>query len=202
MSSRPLSSFGGRIALLAAAGLVLRLLYVFGPGRHVVGFGDYHYFHSVANLVPRGHWFVDPASGEPSAIHPPLWTLLLGGVSWVGGGGVGYLAHRAVGCFVGCVVVVLVGLLGRRVGGDRVGLVAGLLAAVYPVLIAADGSLMSESLYGGFVVGALLLALRLRSSASVRVAALLGVVIGLAALTRSEGLALLLLLALPVLVVR
>jgi 4-amino-4-deoxy-L-arabinose transferase-like glycosyltransferase len=192
MTSR-LRSFGGRLALCAAAGLVVRLVYVLGPGRHVVGFGDYHYFHSAANSIARGDWFV------ANATHPPLWTLLLGSVSWVGGGDVGFLAHRAVGCFVGALAVVLVGLLGRRVSGsDRVGLMAALLAALYPVLIGADGSLMSESLYGVFVLGALLLALRLRSSGDVRVAVALGAVIGLAALTRSEGLLLLVLLALPV----
>jgi 4-amino-4-deoxy-L-arabinose transferase-like glycosyltransferase len=205
MSSR-LRSFRGRIALIAAAGLVVRLVYVFGPGRHVVGFGDYHYFHWSANLIADGHWFVDPfeqmSSGRlrPSATHPPLWTLLLGGVSWLGG--TGYLAHRAVGCVVGAVAVLLVGLLGRRVGGPRVGLAAAVLAAAYPVLIGADGSLMSESLYGVFLLGALLLALRLRERQSVRVAVALGVVIGLAGLTRSEGLILLVLLVLPVAVVR
>jgi 4-amino-4-deoxy-L-arabinose transferase-like glycosyltransferase len=190
MTSR-LRSFGGRLALCAAAGLVVRLVYVLGPGRHVVGFGDYHYFHSMANALARGEWFAG------NATHPPVWTLLLGVVSWVGDG-VGELAHRAVGCFVGAVVIVLVGLLARRVSGsERVGLVAAVIAALYPVLIGADGSLMSESLYGAFVLGALLLALRLRSSPDVRVAVALGVVIGLAALTRSEGLLLLLLLALP-----
>jgi 4-amino-4-deoxy-L-arabinose transferase-like glycosyltransferase len=201
MTSR-LRSFGGRLALCAAAGLVVRLIYVFGPGRHVRGFGDYHYFHNVANLIADGRWFVDPEAGVASATHPPLWTLLLGVVSWAGDGA-GYLAHRAVGCFVGAVAIALAGLLARRVSGsDRVGVVAALIAAVHPVLIAADGSLMSESLYGVFVLGVLLLALRLRDAPSLRVAVALGALIGLGALTRSEGLALLVLLALPVAVVR
>src|SRR3954471_13412643 len=107
-----LRSFRGGIALAALAGLALRLIYVFGPGRHVSEFGDFHYYHSSANLIAHGHWFVDPewlrisAKYVPSATHPPLWTLLLGSVSWLGG--TSYLAHRAVGCFVGAVAIVLI----------------------------------------------------------------------------------------------
>src|SRR5205085_11136601 len=71
-----------RLILIAVAGLVVRLVYVFGPGRHVRGYGDYHYFHEAANLIATGHWFVDPVAtlghpvgSLPSATHPPLWTL-------------------------------------------------------------------------------------------------------------------------------
>jgi 4-amino-4-deoxy-L-arabinose transferase-like glycosyltransferase len=186
---------------------VVRLVYVFGPGRHVRGYGDYHYFHESANLIASGHWFVDPVAtlghpvgSLPSATHPPLWTLLLGAVSWAGG--TTELAHRAFGCLVGAVAIVLIGLLGRRVGGERVGLVAALIAAVYPVLIAADGSLMSESLYGALIAGVLLLAFEMRSRPRTWTAVALGAVIALAALTRAEALALLLLLVLPVTVAK
>jgi 4-amino-4-deoxy-L-arabinose transferase-like glycosyltransferase len=203
--SSELRWFRGGVALSALAGLALRLIYVFGPGRHVSEFGDFHHYHLSANLIAHGHWFVDPEwlriSGKyvPSANHPPLWQLLLGLVSWLGGTGV--LVQRAVGCFVGAVAIVLLGLVGRRVGGPRVGLAAAVLAAVYPILIGADGSLMSEPLFGVFVLCALLLGFRLRDRPTTRTAAALGVSIALAALTRSEGLALLLLLALPVAVV-
>ena len=42
---------------------------------------------------------------------------------------------------VGTVTVVLVGLLARRVAGERAGLIAAAVAAVYPLLWLADGSL-------------------------------------------------------------
>ena len=54
----------------------------------------------------------------------------------------------------------LVGLLGRRVGGERLGVIAALLYAVYPVMIAVDGDLMSEVLYGPLIAGMLLTASR------------------------------------------
>jgi 4-amino-4-deoxy-L-arabinose transferase-like glycosyltransferase len=205
MSSR-LRSFRGRIALIAAAGLAVRLAILFGPAHDVKGYGDWHFFHMGANLIADGHWFVEPFEHlfhgryVPSAGHPPLWEFALSGVSFLGG--TSYLAHRAFGCLVGAVTIFLVGLLGRRIGGDRVGVAAAVIAALYPVLIGADTSLMSESLYGMLVAGALLLAFRLRQRQDLRTAAALGAVIALAALTRSEGLILLVLLALPVALVK
>ena len=50
--------------------------------------------------------------------------------------------------------------LGRRVGGDTVGLVAGAIAAVYPNLLLGEGALMTEALTALLVTLALILALR------------------------------------------
>ena len=91
----------------------------------------------------------------------------------------------------------VIGLLGRRVGGNAVGLTAAVIAAVYPLFIGADGSLMSETLYGLIIALTLLIALRLIDRPAVPIAAALGVMVGLAALTRTEGLAFLGLLVLP-----
>jgi 4-amino-4-deoxy-L-arabinose transferase-like glycosyltransferase len=200
------TSFRARVGLIALAGLGLRLGYLFGPAHDVKGIGDWYFFHWGANLIADGHWFVEPFFKTfhgrlvPSAGHPPLWELLLSGVSALGG--TSYLAHRAVGCVVGAAAIVLIGLLGRRVGGDRAGVAAAAIAAVYPVMIAADGSLMSESLYSLLIAAVLLLALRLRERADVRSAAALGAAIALAALTRSEALSLVVLLALPIALTR
>jgi 4-amino-4-deoxy-L-arabinose transferase-like glycosyltransferase len=195
-------SFQGRLALIAAGGLLIRLVYLFAFARGVHGIGDWYFFHWGANLLAQGHGFINPLTyvfhgqSVASAGHPPAWQVLLSGVSWVGG--TGQLAHRATGCVVGAVTIVLVGLLARRVAGERVGVVAAGMAAVYPVLIGADISLMSETLYGFFVAAALLVAYRLRDRRDLGSAAGLGALIALAALTRSEGLLLIVLLALPV----
>jgi 4-amino-4-deoxy-L-arabinose transferase-like glycosyltransferase len=100
------------------------------------------------------------------------------------------------------VAIVLVGLLARRIGGDRAGIAAALVAACYPVFIGADTSLLSETLYGVLVAAALLVALRVRDGGGPRAAAALGALVALAALTRSEALILLPLLALPVAMLR
>jgi 4-amino-4-deoxy-L-arabinose transferase-like glycosyltransferase len=194
-------SFRGRIVALATFGLALRLMYVLALSRGLHDSGDSDFFHRLAVLIGDGRGFVEPlglsltGAARPTALHPPLYPLFLGAFSAVGVDS--YLAQRVIGCFIGFFVIVCVGLLGRRVGGDRVGLIAAGLAAVYPVLIAADGAVMSESLYGLLVVVALLCAYRLAERPSAGRAAVLGAVIALAALTRAEALALLVLALVP-----
>jgi 4-amino-4-deoxy-L-arabinose transferase-like glycosyltransferase len=196
-------TFAGRLGLIAAAGLALRFAYVLLLARDVVGSGDYHFYHGAANLIADGHGFADPfqtigpgEEAEPSANHPPLWPLVLSLSSLLEV--TGQVPHKLVGCLVGGAVIVAVGILARRIGGERLGAIAAALAAGYPVLIAADGALMSETLYGLFVVGALLAAHELWRRPRALWAAALGAVIGLAALTRSEGLLLLPVLAAPI----
>jgi 4-amino-4-deoxy-L-arabinose transferase-like glycosyltransferase len=198
---RDLSRFRVRLAAIAAGALGLRLLYVLVLARDVPMAGDSQFFHAVPKLISEGHGFIEPfvfvklGIEAPTAAHPPLYPLVLSALSVVGIDGA--LAQRALGALTGALVVVLIGLLGRRLGGARAGLAAAAIAALYPVLVEADGALMSESLYGVFVVGALLAALRLRERRDVPSAALIGGLIGLAALTRSEALLLLVLLAVP-----
>jgi 4-amino-4-deoxy-L-arabinose transferase-like glycosyltransferase len=194
-------SFRVRLAAIVAGAVVLRLLYVLVLARHVPMAGDSQFFNAEANLVAEGKGYIEPfvnaayGTSAPTAAHPPLYPTVLAGLSFAGLDGV--LAHRALGAFLGGATIVLVALIGRRVGGERVGLAAAAIAALYPLLVAADGAPMSESLYGLLIAGCLLLALRLRERRSIRLAAALGAVIGLAALTRSEALLLLVLLALP-----
>ena len=191
-----------RLALIAAFGLLIRLVILFGPARGTQGYGDWHFFHDGANLIAKGHWFVEPfvylfdGKYVPSAGHPPLWEFLLSGVS--AAGGTSPNAHRALGCVLGAVAIVLIGLLARRIAGARAGTAAALIAAIYPVFIGADTSLLSETLYGVLVAAALLVALRVRDGGGWGAAAALGALVALAALTRSEALVLMVLLALPV----
>jgi 4-amino-4-deoxy-L-arabinose transferase-like glycosyltransferase len=197
---RQLSPFAVRLAAIAAAGLAVRVVYTLAIGGRTGGIGDFFFYHGQANLLAEGKGFIHPlfyldGITAPSAEHPPLWPLTLSGTSLLGG--TGFVAHRLTGVLLGAVTIVLVGLLGRRAGGDRVGLYAAGIAAIYPTLVAADGSLMSETLYGMLIAAALLAALRMRDRPSVLLAGGLGVAIGLAALTRAEGLLFLLLLALP-----
>jgi 4-amino-4-deoxy-L-arabinose transferase-like glycosyltransferase len=190
--------FGTRIGLIAAVALVLRLLYVFVIAPDPVGVGgDASFYHSAANLIADGHFYYRRIFGHayPTALHPPLYPLLLSVVSLLGG--VHVLPHRLVGIVVGTGSVALLGVLGKRVDGERAGLLAASIAAVYPPFVTADGSVMSEPLYVLILVVALLLALRLHATPSVKLAVALGAVIGLGILTRTEALFLLAFLAWP-----
>jgi hypothetical protein len=195
-------SFRGRLALITLVGVAVRLLYVWVLAPDTKGFGDWFWFHQQANDLSDGRFFVDPfllreeGREVATAFHPPLWPLVLSVPSRLGLDG--FLEHRSTGCLLAGGTIFLVGLLGRRVAGTSVGLVAAGLFAAYPSMIAADGGLMSESLYGLLVAALLLAAYRLLDRPSARSALLLGAAIGAAALARGEALLFLPLLALPV----
>ena len=182
--------------------LALRVLYLFTVGRDEAGLGDWHFYNETAALLADGKGFIDPfvydATGAevPSAKHAPLYPIVLTPISLLGFDQ--WIAHRSLGLVLGPLTVILVWLLGKRVGGSTTGLVAAAIAALYPVFIAVDGALMSEVLYSPLFVGALLLAYRLHDRPSVWIAAALGAAIALATLTRTEALLLIPLLALPV----
>ena len=116
------STFAGRLTAVAALGLVLRAAYLYGPARHVVGIGDWWFYHWQPGLIVNGHGFTDPWQllathrYRPSATHPPLYSILLSGLYLLGGHGA--LIQRSLGLVLGTVTLVLVGLLGRRVGAS------------------------------------------------------------------------------------
>lgn len=197
--------FERRLAAVAAVALGVRVAAALGARDHLVQ-GDAMVFHQVAQHLADGDGFMQAFRAQPTAEHPPGWEVVLAGADLLGGNG--YLSHRLLGAAIGTVTVVLIGLLGRRVGasavgvrgrgaeGSAVGLVAAAITAVYPMLWAADVSLMSETLYGALLVAALLATTRVRDGGP-RQAALLGAVLGLAALTRGEAVLLVPLLLVP-----
>ena len=97
------------------------------------------------------------------------------------------LAHRLASCLLGAAAVVVVGLVGRKIAGDRAGLIGAAIAAVYPQLWINDGMLVSESMYILLIAVTLLFAYRLWESRSMGDAAWLGAVIGLSAHDASRG---------------
>ena len=189
-------AFAARLGALAAGGLGLRLLYVLALTPDLRGRGDSSYYHGLAEALADGAGFVDPATGTPSALHPPLFPLVLAIGHRLGGNS--YLADRVVVCLIGAAAIVAVGCLARRVAGPRAGLIAGGLAAIHPVLVGADGAVMAETLFGLLVVLSLLAAYATVERPSLARAALLGALVGLATLTRGEAIFLLPLLVLPV----
>ena len=171
------------------------------------GFGDDVWYHEVANGLADGRGFSDPFnslegarivfgdSGEPlaTAFHLPLFPALLAVASLLGA--TSYEAHQVIGCAFGAGTVVALGYLGRRLGGDLCGLLAAGIASVYGPFVVNDSLMMSESLYGLLVALVLLAALSYADEPGAPPTLLLGVAIAAAALTRSEALAFVLLLA-------
>ena len=112
--------------------------------------GDQLWYNSEANAVADGDGFVEPLwevdhPGEdppPAADHPPLTSSCSrpcrgsSNIRWRSSRATTSTAnvreHRYTMVLLGTLLVVLIGLLGRRVGGDATGLVAAGIAAVTP----------------------------------------------------------------------
>src|SRR4051794_36257656 len=133
------------LAGVVAVGVVLRVVHVIAVAPDTAIFTDGFFFHWVAAYVADGHGYVNPAEllfhghSIPTAQHPPLYTFVLAAATKLGI--TGDEVQRSLGCVFGAGTITAIGVLGRRVGGPAVGLVAAGLAAVNPTLIAADGAL-------------------------------------------------------------
>jgi len=204
--ARP-STFRARLALIALAALAVRLAWVFGYGRTQEVAGDQIFYHLQGLALAQGDGFVNPYAWNdpvtplhiPTAVHPPLYSLYL--AFWSIFGLESHLQHRIVSSFLGVACVVVVGLVGRRLGGDRAGLLAAGAAALYPNLWINDGVLAAESVYALCIALVLLTAYRLWDEPTFGAAAWFGAAIGFATLARAEGLLLSATVALPLVVV-
>jgi 4-amino-4-deoxy-L-arabinose transferase-like glycosyltransferase len=193
-------SWAGYVAIAAVVGLALRIAYVLTLAEDPPGLGDAAEIHGLANVIADGRGFVSPFappdSALPTAHKPPLYPFALALVTLSGGSSP--VAHQLASAIIGTGIVIVVALIGRRVAGHRAGLVAAALAATYPAFVTRDGSLHSETPYTLLVGAAVLAALWARERPTAARFCVLGAIVGLTALTRSEGLLLLMLLAVPV----
>jgi 4-amino-4-deoxy-L-arabinose transferase-like glycosyltransferase len=192
-------SFRVRLGLIVLAAVVLRVLHTLFVAPETGGLSDSFWYAVAAQNIELGNGIVavvpPDLSLAASAQHPPAYPVVLAGAIKLGiDGDTGW---RLLGALFGGLTVLGIGLLGRRVGGVAVGLVAAGIAAVYPLMLAVDGALLAETLYGPIVAFTLVAAWDLGERPTWWRAALVGAGIALATLTRSEALLLLPVLALP-----
>jgi 4-amino-4-deoxy-L-arabinose transferase-like glycosyltransferase len=189
------------LAALVAVGFGIRLGYVVGWSTPDRQNGDAVYYHVGANLLADGRGFLHPIALAftfrqiPGADHPPAYIVYLAGASLLGFRS--FFEHQVWSCFLGAATIGVVGFAGRRIGGNRMGLVAAGLAAVFPTLWMPDGWVLSETMAIFATAVVILAAYRCWDDPRPATAIWLGVAIGLAALSRSELLMLGLLVVLP-----
>jgi 4-amino-4-deoxy-L-arabinose transferase-like glycosyltransferase len=128
------------LAAILALGLVVRAYVVVEPGAHPSD--DSHAYYALAKSLDvegsyGGPTFEDTSDWSPGA------PLLYAAAFYVTGGPREGTA-RIVEALLGVAAIVVVFLLGRRLGGRATGLLAALAVAVYPPFIHSTGELMSE----------------------------------------------------------
>jgi 4-amino-4-deoxy-L-arabinose transferase-like glycosyltransferase len=116
--------------------------------------------------------------------HPPLHSWL--GIPFIKLGFNPLTAMRIVSASAGALTVVMIGLLGRRLGGARVGLVAAALAVLLPFFVVHHGIGIIEPLVVGLMVSALYLQYEHARKPDLRVALLLGLVLAAAWMTKEN----------------
>lgn len=189
------------LALVCAVGLAVRVGYVLifhHPGEVL---GDPYQYHYGANLLVDGKGFIDAYSylalhmTRQTVLHPPLSSVALAVPSALGFGTI--LDHQLFSCLMGTATVAVTGLIGRRLGGTRTGLIAAAVMALYPNAWLVDALLGLETLSLLTTTVVVLCAYRLWKSPSLLGAGVLGLACGVGVLARSEAAFFLPLVALP-----
>jgi 4-amino-4-deoxy-L-arabinose transferase-like glycosyltransferase len=194
---------GAAAVVILAAAFAIRLAYVDAtPGMRLVADARDYDGHAVS--IAQGNGYSDSYALRPTAFRPPGFTYLLGGVYRAAGveraaAPERIIVARRAQIVIGTVLVSTIGLVAALLWGPVVALVAMGLAAVYVPLVTMSGTIMTEPLFAVFMLAALsaVIAAR-RSRRPLPWALLVGVLTGLATLTRANAMILLVPLVLAV----
>ena len=177
------------LAVVLAVALVVRLALVaeVSPRYHpAFDAADYdRHAHSIA----IGHGYPDSVRvrGQPTAFRPPGYPYLLATVYKTTGKR--WSAGLVLAALLGTLIVLLLYVLAEWAFDRRVALVAAALAAVFPPLVALSASLLSEPLFVLIELGLVVAVLGYRRTSRIWPWALAaGALAGLGALTRANGL--------------
>lgn len=185
------------LAAIVVLALVARVIVVLAtPGfKAVSDAGDFD--RIAVSLVDHGSFprsYLAP-NGGPTAFRAPLFPIALAAAYELTGTGSAttrWDAGRIMEAVLGAITVLLIGLLAERLLARRVALIAAAIAAVYPPLWLVGSSLLSESLFIPLLLGSVLAALKhQQSERRYAWAALSGALAGLTALTRANGIVML-----------
>jgi 4-amino-4-deoxy-L-arabinose transferase-like glycosyltransferase len=190
--------FGHGFALIVLLALILRVAVVQTTRDYFPLTDAADYDRIAVSLATHDKFPVSQLalSGGPTALRAPLFPLVLGALYKVVGTSPDYIRWRdgrLMEAVLGAITVALMMLIALRLWGRPTALVSGAIAAIYPPLILVGSSLMSESLFIPLLLASVLTALVHRDSTHRwRWLVATGVLVGLAALTRGNGIALLL----------
>ena len=176
--------FRRNLTTIVALGALLRIIrFVATKWDKRLLLNDSLYYSAQAQQLAHGVWFREVFVDQPGAEHGPLTSTLMAIVSW---GNDPFNRQRMVTIVCGVATVAIIGVIGRRIGGDRVGLIAAAVAAVYANLWVNDGLVMSESVSCLVISLTMWALLTWVDRPRLRTAVLIGGAAGLGALARSE----------------
>ena len=173
--------FARLLTAIALAALVLRLAWGALRGSERFFNDGYTLFFTLARQLATAHGYAFPGE-PPTAFRVPLYPLFLAGLS---GGEPRYAPILVAQALVSTGTVVLAGLMARHWFGARAGLIAAAICAIYPYYVLHDVTLQETGLFTFLAALATWLALIARRRGSIALAALAGLALGAAILTRA-----------------
>ena len=198
----PRSGFTGGLAAVAALAAGIQALFIQAVSHRSTLPQPAWYDTVQAHQLVRGQWFVDPVPATsaahllvPTATHPPLPTVLLA-IADVADA-TGPTAHMVALALLFVASVVLAGVAVRDLAGERAGLLAALVFATFPLLWVNPATVGPETAVIAVTTLLLFAAIRFWGRPSSGHAALVGLALGLCALTRTDLVALVVLVGLP-----
>lgn len=150
----PPRRFHRALASIAIGALALRVVYLLelrGEALVAVPIGDGWQYDEWARRIAAGEWL-----GAQAFYQTPLYPYLLAVIYTAVGHSL--TAVRAIQAVLGVAACVLLGIAGRRFFGERAGLIAAGMLALYPWAIFSDGLIQKSSL-DAFLITALLASL-------------------------------------------
>src|SRR6266581_1003812 len=124
--------------------LTVRIIYNKTVAYHYYPLHDSAFYQGIAFHLLKEHCFCLEAY-VPTVYRAPLWPFTIAGLSLIFGSS-DYFARLFLS-LVGSGTCVLVYLFARDLFSWRIGVLAGMFAAIYPELYIYDGWLYTESLY-------------------------------------------------------
>ncbi len=172
--------------LLFCLALLVRVVYNLTVARNYYPLYDSLAYQTIGfNLLDEHCFCMHPHI--TTVYRPPLWPFLIAGISLIFG-----RANIYDRLFLSCLgsgTCVFIYLFARDLFRERIGLIAGLVACVYPALYIYDGWMYTESLYTFLLTAICYCVFRIQRDEGIhrRLWILCGVLLALLALTRPNG---------------
>ncbi|MGH9878033.1 MAG: glycosyltransferase family 39 protein [Nitrososphaerales archaeon] len=192
MTEIPLAEFTGNkivgqklivFAVIFILAVILRIsAVIYFPAKQVADPADYH---RLATNLAVDHRYIAP-DGSPTAWRPPGYPFFLAGIYSVAGENI-FIACL-IQAILGGLTVLAVMYLAMAVLDEKVAMVSGVIAALYPGLIYLPRLLLSENLAISLLLLSVLAAVGVVRSGGLKLQVLLGALLGLSALVRGANL--------------
>ncbi len=188
--------FATLMGLFFVVAFAVRLIYIYNYRWDQQAGGDYFFYRIFATDLSHFHWPTIPGTSIPTASHPPMWSIILAVGDWLGLQTI--REQIVINCFLGSVLVVVVGYIAKQIRSVNMGIIAALIGIFYPGFWVYDGTGLAEPTECLLVALCILVCYHYIKHPSFKKAILLGFLIGCTVLARSEQITLLAFMVLPV----